>query len=194
MSAAVMRTLICWLPVALALGGCAAQKTAPQTETRSRIGEAVTAWLVDLNLLRTEIPPVLVDARQNPYAPVAEPDCRKLTEQIFALDEVLGADLDVPKANDEPSLFERGSTEAGDAAIGAIRDVAVGWIPYRGWVRRLTGAERHSKEVAAAIAAGVVRRAYLKGMGTSLGCAPPAAPLPPTPCPEPPPDPSIDQP
>jgi hypothetical protein len=50
-------------------------------------------------------------------------------------------------------------------------------IPFRGWVRKLDGAERHSKEVAAAIAAGSVRRAFLKGVGQTLGCAAPAAPL-----------------
>ena len=44
-------------------------------------------------------------------------------------------------------------------------------------VRVLDGAERHSKEVAAAIAAGSVRRAFLKGVGQTLGCEAPAAPL-----------------
>jgi hypothetical protein len=49
-------------------------------------------------------------------------------------------------------------------------------VPFRGWVRKLSGAERYSKEVAAAIAAGTVRRAYLKGLGEAKGCAAPAAP------------------
>jgi hypothetical protein len=44
-------------------------------------------------------------------------------------------------------------------------------------VRKLDGAERHSKEVAAAIAAGSVRRAFLKGVGQALGCQAPAAPM-----------------
>jgi hypothetical protein len=43
-------------------------------------------------------------------------------------------------------------------------------VPYRGWVRKLTGAERYSKEVAAAIAAGTVRRAFLKGVVVTRGC------------------------
>ena len=41
---------------------------------------------------------------------------------------------------------------------------------------KLSGAERYSREVAAAIAAGTIRRAYLKGVGASTGCAAPAAP------------------
>jgi hypothetical protein len=58
-----------------------------------------------------------------------------------------------------------------------LRGAAESVIPFRGWIRKLDGAERHSKEVAAAIAAGSVRRAFLKGVGQTLGCAAPAAPL-----------------
>jgi hypothetical protein len=43
-------------------------------------------------------------------------------------------------------------------------------------VRKLTGAERHDKMVQAAILAGSVRRAYLKGLGETKGCNPPATP------------------
>jgi hypothetical protein len=37
-------------------------------------------------------------------------------------------------------------------------------------VRKLSGAERYSKQVAAAIAAGTVRRAFLKGMAQASAC------------------------
>jgi hypothetical protein len=40
----------------------------------------------------------------------------------------------------------------------------------------LTGAEKHSKAVQSAIKAGAERRAYLKGIGMRMDCAPPAAP------------------
>lgn len=159
------------------LSACAVQGTAPKTETSSRVGEAVTAPLVDLNLLRTKIPPVLIEARKAPYLMPAVSGCDTLAAEIHTLDEALGPDLDAPKPDGDPTLFERGTEEAGDAAIGAIRSAAVGWIPYRGWVRKLTGAEKHSKEVASAVAAGIVRRAYLKGLGQAQGCKAPAAPL-----------------
>ena len=45
-----------------------------------------------------------------------------------------------------------------------------GVIPLRSWVRKLSGAERHSKAVAAAIAAGTMRRPYLKGWARAAGC------------------------
>jgi hypothetical protein len=49
-------------------------------------------------------------------------------------------------------------------------------IPLRGWVRKLTGAERHDRLVQSAITSGNVRRAYLKGLGEARGCNPPATP------------------
>ena len=91
---------------------------------------------------------------------------------------MLGADLDTPSTDRNPSLIERGGHAAGEAAVGALRSTTESVIPFRGWVRKLTGAERYSREVAAAIAAGSVRRSYLKGVGQARGCAAPAAPVP----------------
>ena len=49
-----------------------------------------------------------------------------------------------------------------------------GAIPFRGVVRKLSGAESHDRLVQSAIIAGNVRRAYLKGLGEARGCMPPA--------------------
>ena len=57
-----------------------------------------------------------------------------------------------------------------------MRDAAEGVVPFRGWVRKLSGADRYSREVAAAIAAGTIRRGFLKGLGAAAACSPPAAP------------------
>ena len=65
--------------------------------------------------------------------------------------------------------------------VGVVRHTAEGLIPFRGWVRKLSGAERYSKQVLDAITAGIIRRAYLKGLGQAKGCTAPAAPLPPSP-------------
>lgn len=169
------RTVCVLLP--LILSACAVRDTTPDSRPTSRIGEAVTAPLVDLNLLRTKIPEVLIEVQKSPYQKPADMDCMALSAEIQALDEALGPDLDAPIPDIDPTLIERGRSEAGDAAIDALKGAAVGWIPYRGWVRKLTGAERHSKEVSTAIAAGIVRRAYLKGIGQSHGCPAPAAPI-----------------
>jgi hypothetical protein len=92
------------------------------------------------------------------------------------LDAALGPDLDTPPATAQAGLIERGVDTVGSAAMGSLQTAADGVLPFRTWVRKLTGAERYSKQVAAAITAGSIRRAYLKGLGTAAGCEAPAAP------------------
>lgn len=160
--------------LALALAGCASPKSG------NGVTDAATTPLSDLNLVRAEIPPVLAEALKGPYRAPAGGGCEALAAEVTQLEAVLGADLDVPPSATRPSLIERGGSAAGEAAVGALRSTAEGVIPFRGWVRKLTGAERYSREVAAAIAAGTVRRSYLKGVGQARGCAAPAAPAAPT--------------
>lgn len=161
----------------LALAGCAstAGDGAPQGAD-ARVAQAVTAPLSDLNLVRAEIPPVLAAAQKAPYAVPADRSCSELAADVRALDAVLGADLDTPSTAANPSLIERGGSLVGDAAVGAVRSTAEGVVPLRGWVRKLSGAERYAREVSAAIAAGTIRRAYLKGLGQAAGCEAPASP------------------
>jgi hypothetical protein len=171
--------------------GCASGPTqsppAPITSSdkagaaENAVGQAVTTPLSDLNLVQAPIPAVLKEAHKSPYAHPADTSCEQLARQVQALDEVLGTDLDAPPTASNPGLVERGTKEAGNAAAGALKSAAEGIVPFRGWVRKLSGAERYSKEVAAAIAAGTVRRAYLKGLGEARGCAAPAAPQHPEP-------------
>ncbi len=163
-----MRWIACSL--ALALAGCASSKAG------NGIGDAATTPLSDLNLVRAEIPPVLAEALKAPYRLPAGSGCEAIGAEVTQLEAVLAADLDVPPTASRPSLIERGGNAAGEAAVGALRSTAEGVIPFRGWVRKLTGAERYSREVAAAITAGSVRRSYLKGVGQARGCAAPAAP------------------
>ncbi len=164
----------------------AATPAAPQPAPKNsdRVTGAVTAPLSDLNLVKTEIPLALRQAMKAPYAAPQPLDCPTLAAQVLALDAALGPDLDAPPNPTKASLVERGTDAAGKAAVGALRSTAEGLVPFRSWVRKASGAERHAKEVAAAIAAGTVNRAFLKGLGQSLGCAAPASPIKP-PMPEP---------
>ena len=166
--------------LAAALSACASSDTAPSASASSegskQITQAATAPLSDLNIVRANIPPVLSAAQRAPYAVPADRSCTALGSEIQALDAVLGADLDTPPSPSNPGLVERGTDAVGQAAVGAVRGAAEGVVPYRGWVRKLSGAERYSKEVAAAIAAGTIRRAYLKGLGRAAECSAPAAP------------------
>lgn len=139
------------------------------TKTRDQITDVAATPLNDLNLVHADIPAVLIIAQQAPYLPPVVQTCEALMHQVAALDAVLGADVDAPEPS-RPSLIMRGTTAVSHAAVGAFRGAAEAVVPYRSWVRKLTGAERYTKEVAAAITAGTARRAFLKGVGHARGC------------------------
>lgn len=158
----------------LALVACSKPDAAPSLA--KQISGAATTPLDDLNLLHGKIPPVLLAAQKAPYGPPADPTCAGLKAEIQQLDVALGADLDTPGHPEPHTLLEKGWGEAEGAAVGTVRSAAESLIPYRNWVRKLTGAERFSRRVTAAIGAGIVRRAYLKGLGQAQGCGAAAAP------------------
>lgn len=153
------------LSFALVLSACS-------TTDQTRATTAVATPLTDLNLVNAPIPDVLAAAQRGPYLMPADADCDGLSREIKGLDEVLGPDLDAPPAEAHRGLLERGTETASGAAVGALQRTAEGVVPFRGWVRKLTGAERYAKRVAAAITAGGVRRAFLKGVRATKACPP----------------------
>jgi len=146
-------------------------KTSDQLKRESVQG-AASAPLRDLNVVRAKIPAVLLQALDDPYArPPRTFKCAALIAMIRPLDEALGPDIDRVPVGDE-NLMDRGKS----TALGVAGDLASDAIPFRGFVRKLSGAEAHDRLVQSAIIAGNVRRAYLKGLGESKGCMPPATP------------------
>ena len=143
---------------------------------RAGLGGAMQAPLRDMNVVRTKIPQILLDAMVDPYARPPSSDCLTLAGIVGPLNETLGPDLDIVPPKEDEDLIDRGKGFVGDQALGAVAGAASDLIPMRGWVRRLTGAEKHDSLVQAAAAAGGVRRAYLKGLGEARGCDPPATP------------------
>lgn len=175
----MMRLTVLWVCLpALSLAGCAAMRSAGEGVgvVRSGFADAAAAPLEDLNLRRDEIPTVLLQAQAAPYDTRNLNRCPAIAAEVRRLDDALGPDLDEPAAPDGRLASERASDAAAQATLGAIRDTATDFIPMRSWVRRLTGADAHSRHVQAAIQAGRARRAYLKGVGMQRNCAPPAAP------------------
>jgi hypothetical protein len=163
---------------ALVLGACNAGGSAYQggRDFGAGLGSALTAPLEDLNLRREQIPMVLLQAEANPYDLRNLTRCSTIAAEIERLDEALGPDTDEPAAPDQAYLSERAADAASGAALAAIRDATTDFIPGRSWIRRLTGAEQHSQKVQAAIQAGRMRRAFLKGVGMQRNCRAPAAP------------------
>ena len=140
--------------------------TACASSSQDKVTSAATTPLSDLNVVRADIPEVLKAAAAAPYAQPADASCTGLAAGIQALDEVLGPDLDAPTGKGNTGLLERGE----DAATGALQRTAEGVIPFRGWIRKLSGAERYARQVSAAITAGGVRRGFLRGLAVAKTC------------------------
>lgn len=157
---------------ALALAGAAhaqTDQTAPSVDVK---GVAETP-LEDLNVKRSDIPAVLLRAEDAVYAPPRTRSCAAIRAAVGELDEALGDDFDAPPKDAAQAKRDKRNADAN----GVLKDAAGGAIPFRGWVRRLSGAAQHAEAVQRAVTAGRVRRGYLKGLGESMRCPPPAAPL-----------------
>jgi hypothetical protein len=143
-------------------------------EVRAGIGDAISAPLEDLNIKRTPIPPVLVRAETNPYAIGGMDHCEAIAAEVGSLDDALGPDADIPPADRTDS--QKDADKGAKMALGFVHSAAESALPFHSWVRQLTGAERHRRDVQTAIKAGEQRRGFLKALGMSMDCAPPAAP------------------
>jgi hypothetical protein len=162
-------TLMVAVTVPLLAAACASQpvQTAEQT-TKQGVNDAAHAPFEDFNLVRSKIPKVLLEAASDPYSRPQPVTCAALSMELARLDDALGADFDAPKAS--RTTMDRSASFAAGAGAKAMKDLTEGWIPMRNWVRYMTGAEQHSKDVQGAISAGQARRAYLKGLAQSEGC------------------------
>jgi len=166
------------LGLALAVAGCNAGRSAVGgvEQVGAGLGQAVTAPLDDFNLRRQMIPTVLLQAEANPYDLRNLNQCTTIGAEVARLDEALGPDTDEPPRQDGAYASEQAADAAAKATLNAIRDTTTDFIPGRSWIRRLSGADQHSRHVQSAIQAGRMRRAFLKGIGMQRNCAPPAAP------------------
>lgn len=118
--------------------------------------------------MRENPPDVLIHAAAAPYDLPGDGGCGAIVNEIASLDGVLGPDLDAPNRPRAQS-----STDISALVSGAIGGV-IG-LPYRSVVRRLSGAEGRAQTVRDAILAGMVRRAFLKGVARADNCATPPA-------------------
>lgn len=122
----------------------------------------------DLNVGRDgEIPSILMAAVDQPYSLDGLRKCRQLSAAIEDLNQVLGPDIDLPQE-------QRDRISGGRMA----QWVVTSFIPFRGLIREVSGANAQDRKVNAAIQAGVTRRGFLKGVGAARGCAYPASPAP----------------
>ncbi len=169
--------------LALAFAGCASTGGGSDDgvsravdKTSSGLGDAAMSPLTDLNLRRTEVP-ALLEAIKSPYQPLAVVSCQAIAVAVAELTTVLGPDSDAPP-RPQATMGQQAGDGAADLTLGAVSSTMSDFIPFRSIVREATGASAHERKLRAAYDRGVTRRAYLKGVGAQLGCAPPAAPEP----------------
>lgn len=138
----------------------AAQSGMQQDSVGEDAVDAVTQPLSDLNLRSKDIPQILLTAQAEPYDLMGMEECSAVRTEVARLNDVLGPDADEPE--DEAGLLNRGLRVGGDV-LGGI-------IPFRGIVRRVSGARAAEKRWEAAVYAGVARRSFLKGYMAGKGC------------------------
>ena len=147
------------------------------SQTTAGVGGAVQAPLRDFNLMQDAIPAALQRAIVHPYDSHGLDTCEALLSAVGELDVVLGPDLDTPRESKRKDVYDKGASMAAQAALDAVKDTAEGVIPMKTWVRKLSGAASADVRAHRAIAAGMARRSFLKGLGVMHNCAWPAAPL-----------------
>lgn len=156
------------LAFVLAAAGFAApawadEPAAPFTERDLTAVDVAATPASDLNLRKRAIPAQLIAAQQKPYDLTGLSECPHIAAEVGELDAILGEDMDVAQAR------RRGPS------AGRLAQWAVGsFIPFRGAIREISGANGHERRMTDAVQAGLARRAFLKGVGEAKGCLYPA--------------------
>lgn len=163
------------LAVCVGVVACSTGRTA---DTRRGVTGAATIPFRDVGLMRPEIPLVLRNL-QYPYSTATLTNCAAVTHEISQLDGALGPESYQPGPN--RNIWDRSGDFVEDQAIQAAADTAEDLIPFRSWVRRISGASRAERDALRAVANGQQRRTFLRGYGASLACPSIIPPPPPSP-------------
>ncbi len=150
--------------LAVGLAACQSGRTA---DTRRGVTDAAYIPLRDVNMIRPEVP-LLLRNLQYPYSTATLADCNAVSHEIGQLDAVLGPESYQPGPN--RNVWDRSGDFLEEQTIDAAQNTAQDLIPFRSWVRRISGANRAEREALRAVANGQQRRTFLRGYGASLGC------------------------
>lgn len=163
------------LGVGVSLTACHTRPPDAEEGLTGGIREGILAPLEDLNVRREEIPPILASLAV--YEKQVPSSCRGIAIEVRTLEALVGDDLDAVDLRPEATSFRgRAMDLADDQAYDLLSDFTRDIIPFRGMVRRATGATAHDKAIRNAYRKGHLRRSYLKGIGFAMGCDSPAAP------------------
>jgi len=159
------RILLACLPAvaALAVPATARDQDKPVTDQEPDAVDVAATPVTDLNLKKDEIPQLLIDAQKRPYDLSGLGRCGALINEVNRFDNLLGDDIDLPQ-----------NVRSGPSAGRVAQSVVGSFIPFRGIIREVSGANEQQRKMQAAIQAGLARRGFLKGVGESRGCRYPA--------------------
>lgn len=130
---------------------------------------AALSPLEDLGLRKRDIPALLAKLSTNPYYPPPKPyQCDDIKKEMADLDALLGSDGGEPQValSDNEQYAMAGAEMVQDAVVGFVKS-QTNIIPFKSFVRRLTGANKHEKLVNKAVQGGNLRRAYLRGLSVA---------------------------
>ncbi|GGE18062.1 hypothetical protein GCM10011529_25720 [Polymorphobacter glacialis] len=163
------RTMLVAAPLLVLASAAAGQQTNPPKERSGidKVGDTVenigAKPLKDMNIIKDKVDPRIEAAMEEPYSLKGIKTCAQFKTAITTLTGVLGPDVDSPQAQRKDQTPAEFALSLGESAAGSI-------IPFMGVVRKISGADARQKYAQAAIYAGSVRRAYLKGTARQKGC------------------------
>ncbi len=156
----------------LNISACASTKTTktikPEKE-ESVISSAASQPFKDFGFMKKNVPPILSQIT-DPYAMPEGADCAWIKYQVTELDNVLGPDAYRGSTFDDSSMSEKGEKAIKGAAKDAVKGAFSDLIPGRGYVRKLSGAEKADKAYSNAVNLGNIRRGFLKGVSHTKNC------------------------
>lgn len=129
----------------------------------SHMENAVTQPAKDVNLKQQEIPARLLEIEKAPYDLTGISGCRTISTEIVSLRPMLGPDVN--------EGYELSRTEKRERSVSRVAGgMLASFIPFRGVVREVTGANAAEQRYQQALAAGFARRSFLKGIAHNQGC------------------------
>lgn len=158
--------LVTCLFTAVAATGQQPAPAAPKSDL-DKVGDTMenigTKPLKDLNIIQDNVHPDVERIMNEPYSLKGIKTCAQYKAAIGKLTAVLGPDVDSAEFKKKDKTPAEQALSLGESAAGSL-------VPFSGVIRRLSGAEAKQNYAKAAIYAGSVRRAYLKGMARGRGC------------------------
>lgn len=144
----------------------ARQADRPITDNEPDVMDIAKTPTTDLNITKEEIPAVLIAAVQKPYDLTGLGKCPQIAAAVQELDTILGPDFDLPQE-------ARERVSPGRVAKWVVSS----FIPFRGLIRELSGANAQERAVQAAIQAGspaaASSRAWARRGGAHIRPPPP---------------------